>query len=118
MNSFWVYIIQCGDGHLYTGHTDDPEKRLALHHRGDFGGYTSGRKYLRLAWSQEFPTRDEAISRERQIKRWTHVKKLALIRGDWEMLRSAARSRKSPSETHSAQRTGHTDPRTCRLRPP
>jgi predicted GIY-YIG superfamily endonuclease len=118
MQPFWVYIIQCGDGHFYTGQTDNLEERLAQHHRGDIGGYTSGRKYLRLAWTQEFPTRDEAIARERQIKRWTHAKKLALIRGDWEMLKTVARSRKSPAETQSAQRTGDTDAGTVRLRSP
>ena len=39
--SFWVYMLRCGDGSYYTGHTDDLEHRLHQHQAGTFGGYTS-----------------------------------------------------------------------------
>lgn len=91
--SFWVYMLECGDESIYTGHTDDLELRLAQHRMGEMGSaYTNDRKRLRLIWCQEFPTREEALARERQIKGWTRRKKLALARGDYEALHRWARS--------------------------
>lgn len=81
--SFWVYILVCADGSYYTGHTDDLEKRIAEHQSGELGGYTSTRLPAKLVFSQEFPTREEAIGSEQRIKGWNRKKKDALIRGDW-----------------------------------
>jgi len=63
------------------------------HQSGALGGYTKGRRPVRLAYAQEFATRDEAFAAERQIKRWSRKKKEALIRGDWDELRRLARGR-------------------------
>lgn len=92
--SFFVYILRCADGTFYTGHTDDLERRMAEHDAGTFEGYTSLRKPLKLMWSQEFPTRDEAIQRERQVKGWSRAKKEALIRDDCGKV--SAEGRKKP----------------------
>jgi putative endonuclease len=81
--SFWVYILRCADDTYYTGHTDNLEKRLAEHFDGQCGGYTSTRLPLKLVFSEEFNTREEALACEHQIKGWSHNKKGALIRGDW-----------------------------------
>ncbi len=83
MQSFWVYMLRCYDGAYYVGHTDDLEKRLGQHQWGSFKGYTSTRLPVLLVFSAEFPTRDEALHSERQLKGWTRVKKEALIMNDW-----------------------------------
>ena len=95
--AFWVYILQCADGSYYVGHSDNLEDRLLQHQSGALGGYTKTRRPVRLAYSQEFPTRDDAFAAERQIKGWTRKKKEALIRGDWDELRRLARGRQRAS---------------------
>ncbi|HSB77318.1 MAG TPA: GIY-YIG nuclease family protein [Candidatus Methylomirabilis sp.] len=95
--AFWVYILECADGSYYVGHCDELEVRLRQHQSGALGGYTSTRRPVRLAYSQDFPTRDEAFAAERQIKGRTRRKKDALIRGDWEELRLLARGRQRGS---------------------
>lgn len=89
--AFWIYLLHCADGSYYTGHTDNLEQRLAQHETGTFDGYTADRKPLRLVYSQELPSREEALAAEMQIKRWSRRKKEALIRGDFDGLRIAAR---------------------------
>ena len=91
--AFWVYILECADGSYYVGHSDNLEERLQQHQSGALGRYTSTRRPVRLAYSQDFPMRDEAFAPERQIKGWTRRKKEALIRGNREELRRLARRR-------------------------
>lgn len=81
---FWVYMLRCADGSYYTGHTDDLEKRLAEHYDRECGGYTSTRLPVKLVFSEEFSTREEALTCERQIKGWRRKKKEALMRRDGE----------------------------------
>ncbi len=90
--SFWVYILLCADNSYYTGHTDNLEERLAKHETGEFEGYTSARLPVRLMFSEQFLTREEALSCERQIKGWSRKKKEALMRGDWAEVSRLARS--------------------------
>ncbi|HEY0882805.1 MAG TPA: GIY-YIG nuclease family protein, partial [Archangium sp.] len=61
------------------------------HHSGELGGYTSERLPVKLVYSAEFPTREEALTREMQVKNWSRKKKEALIAGDWKRLRTLAR---------------------------
>ena len=84
--SFYVYMLQCSDGSIYTGHTDNLEARLAAHRSRAFSGYTASRLPVRLIFQEQFATRDEAFARERQIKGWSRRKKLALAIRDWSML--------------------------------
>lgn len=95
--SFWVYVLKCSDGSYYTGHTDDLEIRIAAHQQGTFGGYTSKRLPVKLVFCDDFPTRDDAFERERQIKGWTRRKKEALIQGDWAKLIEYSKSHPSTS---------------------
>jgi putative endonuclease len=93
---FWVYILRCADGSYYTGHTDNLEARMAKHKTGETEGYTSTRLPVELVFSEQFSTREEALTCERQIKGWTRKKKEALMRGDWaEVSRLAHRGRVS-----------------------
>ena len=89
--SFYVYILECAGGSLYTGHTDDVDARLAAHRDGTFKGYTSSRRPLRLIFHEGFATRDEAFAAERRVKGWSRAKKLALARGDWREVERLAR---------------------------
>ena len=81
--NFWVYILKCSDYSYYTGHTDNLENRIGEHQNGLCGGYTASRLPVELAFSQEFPTRIEALAAEQQIKGWGRKKKEAMMRGDW-----------------------------------
>ncbi|MBN2712861.1 MAG: GIY-YIG nuclease family protein [Planctomycetes bacterium] len=93
--TFWVYILQCSDGSYYTGHTDDLERRIVEHSQGEYMGcYTYSRRPVRLVFSQEFGSREEALASEMQIKGWSRKKKEALIRCDWEEISRLSRSKK------------------------
>ena len=90
--SFWVYILRCLDNTYYTGHTDNLEKRIMAHQTGEVQGYTSTRLPVKLVFADEFPTREEALARERQIKGWSRRKKEAMMRGDWAEVSRLARA--------------------------
>jgi len=74
-----VYILRCGDGTLYTGWTNDLEKRLKAHAAGKGGKYTRSRLPVELVYTERFATAQEARSREWHIKRLTRDQKLRLI---------------------------------------
>ncbi len=82
--TFWVYILRCGDGSYYTGHTDNLEKRLGEHQTGACAGYTAQRLPVELTWSQECASREAALAAELQVKGWSRRKKEAMMRGDWK----------------------------------
>ena len=86
-------MLRCSDGSYYTGHTDNLEERVAQHNSGQVEGYTATRLPVRLIFSQEFPTRQEALACERQIKGWTRKKKEALARREWAEITRLARSK-------------------------
>ena len=88
--SFWTYILRCADGHYYTGHTDDLERRVGQHQSGQIRGYTYERRPVELVWSESFPSRAEALEAELRIKGWSRAKKEALIATHWERLSLAA----------------------------
>ena len=91
--SFWVYILRCADGSYYTGHTDNLEKRIGEHTTGAIAScYTFKRRPLELVFSQDFPTREEALTSEQQIKGWSRKKKEAMMRGDWAEVSRLAKS--------------------------
>ncbi len=81
---FWVYILRCADDSYYTGHTDNLDQRISEHQTGSYPGYTSSRLPVKLVWSQECTTREEALTAELQIKRWSRKKKEAMMRDDWQ----------------------------------
>ena len=97
--AFWAYILKCADARYYTGHTDNIEIRIAQHQTGGYCDFTSRRRPVQLVWSQEFPTRIEALEAERRIKPWSRAKKEALIAGDWAALSYFARPPKERPST-------------------
>lgn len=77
--SWFVYILRCSDGTLYTGVTDDVQRRLAAHRAGKGAKYTRGRGPLELVYTQEQPDKSTALRREFQIKKLTRPQKERLI---------------------------------------
>lgn len=75
----FTYIVRCADGTLYTGWTDDIEKRLAAHNSGHGAKYTRPRRPVTLVHLETFATKEEAMSREWHIKRLSRAQKLALV---------------------------------------
>lgn len=96
--AFWLYMLKCADGSYYTGHTEDLEIRLAQHAAGAGVSYTANRLPVQLAFTAEFPSREDAIARERQVKGWSRKKKEALCRGDWQEVSRLAKSRNSSAK--------------------
>jgi len=92
--SFFTYMLQCADGTIYTGRTDNLDIRFAQHETGYFPKcYTAKRRPVSLLWSDWFATRVEALEAERRLKGWTKGKKQALAAGDWAVGRELARCR-------------------------
>jgi predicted GIY-YIG superfamily endonuclease len=92
-DSFFVYILRCADGSLYIGHTSNVEDRVASHNDGRGALWTACRRPVNLVYQEQHPSEVKAITRERQLKRWTHVKKTALVNGDRAKLKSLAKRR-------------------------
>lgn len=76
--SWRVYLLECADGTLYCGVTNDLARRLAMHDAGRGARYTRGRGPVRLAWSEEAASKGDALRRERAIKRIPRSAKLRL----------------------------------------
>ena len=76
---YYLYVLECSDGTLYTGYTPDIEARLAQHRAGTGAKYTRGRGPLTLLASAEFPSKHDAMSAEYHFKRLTRDKKDALL---------------------------------------
>ncbi|MGG7323810.1 GIY-YIG nuclease family protein [Clostridium baratii] len=75
----YVYIIKCSDDSLYTGWTNDLEKRFKKHQEGKGAKYTKGRGPLELVYFEEYETKVQAMKREYEIKKMSREKKIKLI---------------------------------------
>ena len=78
---WYLYILRCGDGSLYTGITTDVEKRLEAHRGGKGAKYTRGRLPLELVYREECGSHSEALKREIAVKQLTREEKQRLIAG-------------------------------------
>jgi len=76
---YYVYLIQCEDESIYTGITNDLERRFKEHKNKIGGHYTSSHKVEKIIYTESFKTKSEALRREIQIKGWKRNKKLALV---------------------------------------
>ena len=77
-NTWVVYILECKDKTLYTGITDDFDRRFAAHNTGKGAKYTRGRGPLNLRYIEVCPDRSAALRREFAIKQLTRKEKIAL----------------------------------------
>ena len=75
----YTYMVECSDGTLYTGWTNNLEKRIKAHNNGKGAKYTKTRLPVRLIYYEEFLTKEEAMQREYRIKRLSRTEKLSLI---------------------------------------
>lgn len=77
--AWYVYILRCGDGSLYTGCTGNVSRRLAVHQSGKGAKYTRSHLPVELAYQEELPDRQSALRREAAIKKLTRAQKLELL---------------------------------------
>ena len=75
----YVYMLRCRDGSLYTGWTNDLEKRLKAHNSGSASKYTRTRLPAELVYFEKWESKEAAMSREWHIKRLSREEKLKLI---------------------------------------
>lgn len=87
MKVYYVYIVRCNDKNLYTGVTNNIERRVSEHNSGKLkSAYTYSRRPVKLIFYQEFNDPEQAIGFEKKIKKWSRLKKEALINGDYNAL--------------------------------
>ena len=89
---WYVYILPCEDNAYYTGVTNNIIRRMSEHLKktSHYTGYNPPRK---IVYQEIFDNKLEAEQREAQVKRWSHAKKSALIRGDQTALKQLSVSR-------------------------
>ena len=80
----YVYILSCSDNTLYTGWTNDLERRINDHSSGMAAKYTRGRLPVKLEYFEKFNDKKLAMKREYAIKRLSREEKLKLIK-DWNV---------------------------------
>ena len=78
-SSWYVYILRCGDGSLYTGIARDVQARLEAHRSGKGAKYTRGRSPLELVYTEQCVTKSEALKRELAIKALPRAEKEKLF---------------------------------------
>jgi len=77
---WYVYMVRCNDGTLYTGITNDLEKRIEAHNSGKDGArYTRSRRPVKLVYSEEVDSKSTAAKLEYKIKKMTRAKKMEMI---------------------------------------
>jgi len=76
---WYVYLVRCRDGSLYTGATDDVPARVAKHNAGQGARYTRSRRPVTLVWQRRARDKSKALSLEAKLKQLTRAEKLGLI---------------------------------------
>jgi putative endonuclease len=79
---YYFYILRCNDNSLYCGQTNNLQRRIKEHNldKNKSAKYLRGKTPVTLVYSEEYPTLQEAMKREWQIKKWSKTKKEALIK--------------------------------------
>ena len=94
MKKYYVYILKCADETYYVGITSRLKQRFIEHQTGFHPeSYTNSRRPVELVFFAEFSDVRVAISKEKQIKKWSRVKKEALINGEFEQLKNLAKKK-------------------------
>lgn len=76
---WYVYILLCADNSLYTGITNNLEKRLLEHKMGKGGRYTRSHKVIKLIYQKKMPNHSQALKKEAEIKKWDRDKKITTL---------------------------------------
>jgi len=90
---YYVYILRCAGGSFYVGSTQNLQARLKAHNDGRGAAYTFKYRPVRLIYSEKYQSKVESLNRERQVKRWSHGKKEALILGNRARLKHLSKQR-------------------------
>jgi putative endonuclease len=77
---WFVYILLCSDGSLYTGISDDPVRRLSDHKAGKGSRYTRSHPPIRIVYTESCGSKSDALKREAEIKRWPKAEKISLLK--------------------------------------
>lgn len=88
-----VYILKCSNNSFYVGHTENLEARLNLHNSGRGAKHTAKHLPVSLLYHETANSKQAAMKRELQIKRWSRAKKEALINSDDQSLKNLSRCR-------------------------
>jgi predicted GIY-YIG superfamily endonuclease len=88
-----VYILKCGNGSYYVGHTRDLLQRVDRHSKKQGARHTAQNSVVDLLYHEKYTTEADAVRRELQIKRWSRAKKEALMIGDRDELHRLSKSR-------------------------
>jgi putative endonuclease len=94
VKNYWVYLLRCSDSKFYAGITGNIDARLYQHNNGLDGpkAFTYKRRPVTLVFAALYYDVNQAIAFETQVKGWSHAKKEALTRGDFEEIRRLARN--------------------------
>ena len=91
MDGYWTYMMASSSGVLYVGITGRLVNRVWQHKFADLPGFTKRYNVKKLVWCERWPTPEEAIAREKELKGWRREKKVQLLEAanpDWKDLAS------------------------------
>jgi predicted GIY-YIG superfamily endonuclease len=89
----YVYILRCADDSFYVGSAQDLNSRVKAHNDGRGAAYTFKHRPVHLVYSEVFDSEIVTVTRERQLKRWSHEKKRALVEANVERLKHVSKHR-------------------------
>lgn len=84
---WYLYILECKNKVLYTGVTDNLERRFIEHRSGEGGHFTKSFGAEKILYTERYLEKISVLKREKQIKGWTRKKKMALINGNFRLLK-------------------------------
>jgi putative endonuclease len=99
-----VYVLECRDGSLYTGVTNDLDRRVLRHQSGRGAAYTRSRLPVRVVYQEPARDKGAALRREAAIKKLTRLQKLALVSGSATPCRGRARPARAARSCPAARR--------------
>ena len=76
---YYFYILRCRDNSLYSGITNDLDRRVKVHNSGKGAKYTKSRRPVELVYSEKLKNKSEALKRESEVKKWNKAKKETLV---------------------------------------
>ncbi|MBI9036205.1 MAG: DEAD/DEAH box helicase family protein [Bacteroidales bacterium] len=94
----YLYILECSGSSYYAGSTKNLEKRINEHKLGEGAKFTKSHLPIKLVYYETFDRIDKAFQREKQIQKWSRAKKIALINGNFELLKKLSASTNSNVE--------------------
>jgi putative endonuclease len=105
MKLYYVYILRCSDNSLYTGITNDLERRVNEHNDGKLpNAYTYNKRPVIIEWFQEFTDPNQAIYFEKKLKKWSKQKKEALIKGNFDLIQTLAECRNASHSDYNPEK--------------